>query len=213
MRAVSYDAVLFDFDGVLVDSEPVHWQCWREIVQPFGINLEWENYRANCIGVSDGAMLERLCAYRTPPLEVALLWAEYPRKKALFRERMLAADPISSDVRRLLGVLDDYPIGVVTSSGRAEVEPILEASGILARFAVAVYGEDVARHKPAPDPYLLAARRIGAARPLVVEDSEPGIASARAAGFEVVRIGRPSDVASVVRAAMRSAGSVRVSPA
>ena len=54
-----YQAILFDFDGVLVDSEPVHFDCWSEILRPFGITLEWEYYAANCIGVNGSLLVAR----------------------------------------------------------------------------------------------------------------------------------------------------------
>ncbi len=52
-----YEAILFDFDGVLVDSEPVHFVCWQELLQPFGLTLDWQTYCEQGIGVSDRAML------------------------------------------------------------------------------------------------------------------------------------------------------------
>src|SRR5207249_12259483 len=93
----------------------------------------------------------------------------------------------------------DYGVAVVTSSGRLEVEPVLDRAGIRRHLGALVFGEDVQRHKLAPDPYLLAAARLGAVRPLVVEDSIAGVASARAAGFDVVQVASPSEVAPMVR--------------
>jgi HAD superfamily hydrolase (TIGR01509 family) len=71
---------------------------------------------------------------------------------------------------------------------------LLAAGGIRRHFDTLVCGEDVQHHKPAPDPYLLAARRLGVRSALVVEDSEPGMASGRAAGFEVVAVKGPADL-------------------
>jgi HAD superfamily hydrolase (TIGR01509 family) len=99
---------------------------------------------------------------------------------------------------RLLGL----KLAVVTSSGRVEIEPILEKTGLLPSFDTAVYGGDAGRLKPAPDPYLLAAERLNATRPLVVEDSDPGVESARAAGFDVIRVPKQSEMTALVRAAL-----------
>jgi beta-phosphoglucomutase len=199
-KMAPYQAILFDFDGVLVDSEPVHFTCWQEILAPFGITLDWPYYEANCIGISDRAMLETLCRRKDPPLDLELLFAEYPRKKNLFRERMLAGDPISTEVKCLVAELaPGFQLGAVTSSGRTEVEPILEASGLLTHFETVVYGGDVERLKPAPDPYLLAMKRLGAAYGLAVEDSGPGIESARAANLDVVEVSRQSEMCRLVR--------------
>jgi HAD superfamily hydrolase (TIGR01509 family) len=194
-----YEAILFDFDGVLVDSEPVHFECWREIVKPFGLELDWPTYRDQGIGVSDRQLLSLLCRQLTPPLDVELLVAEYPRKKNLFRSRMLETRPFSADVLDLIAKLANHRLGVVTSSGRTEVEPVLAAAGIRDAFEVAVYGGDVRRLKPAPDPYLLAVERLGVSAALVVEDSDSGEASARAAGLDVLRIRHQHEMAALVR--------------
>jgi HAD superfamily hydrolase (TIGR01509 family) len=79
------------------------------------------------------------------------------------------------------------------------VEPILEACGLRGHFEVAVFGEDVTRHKPDPEPYRKAAGLLGISRALVVEDSEAGVASGRAAGFDVLRIPDPHEMAALVR--------------
>jgi HAD superfamily hydrolase (TIGR01509 family) len=92
-----------------------------------------------------------------------------------------------------------YRLGVVSSSASAEIEPLLEASGIRRHLSTVVSGGDVERHKPAPDPYLLAAARLGIRRALVVEDSPAGMESARAAGFEAVRIADPARMIERVR--------------
>ena len=54
------EAIFFDFDGVLIDSEPVHWDCWRQVLLPFGVTLEWEFYRDHCIGIDDREMLRMM---------------------------------------------------------------------------------------------------------------------------------------------------------
>jgi HAD superfamily hydrolase (TIGR01509 family) len=79
-------------------------------------------------------------------------------------------------------------LAVVSSSGRDEIEPVLTANGIRERFGALVCREDVTEYKPAPAPYLKAAELLQVTRALVVEDSQAGIASGRAAGFEVLEI-------------------------
>jgi beta-phosphoglucomutase len=194
-----YEAILFDFDGVLVDSEPVHFDCWQEILQPFGLTIDWKTYCEQGIGVSDRAMLAVLCKQSEPPFDIELLAAEYPRKKDLFRTKMLAAPSVSRGVIELLDSLADYKLAVVTSSGQNEVEPILEAAGIRSRFHAAVFGGDVKHLKPAPDPYRLAVERLGVSRALVIEDSEAGIASGIAAGLDVLRVPTQESMPELVR--------------
>lgn len=195
------EAIFFDFDGVLLDSEPVHFACWSEVLAPLGIRMDWETYATTCIGVADREMLARFASRADPPRTVAELWAQYPAKQACFRRRMTGAPPFPEGLREFVESLaKDYRLAVVSSSSRNEVEPMLERAAIRSFLGTVVCGEDVARHKPAPDPYLLAAARLGVTSALVAEDSEAGLASARAAGFDVVRIPRPADTAALVRA-------------
>lgn len=184
----AYEAILFDFDGVLIDSEPVHFECWREVLAPFGVRLDWDIYSTRFIGISDLAMLQDLAKLRQPPIDVDLLWAEYPHKRALFRERMAAVSPVTSEVRELLHWLDGRRLAVVSSSGRDEIEPILQAAGIRSCFAAVVCREDVTEFKPSPQAYLKAAELLQTRQALVVEDSQAGIASGKAAGFDVLEV-------------------------
>jgi HAD superfamily hydrolase (TIGR01509 family) len=195
---VSWDALLFDFDGVLADTEPVHWRCWNEILAPFSIQLTWETFERECIGVSDRALIERLAAQRRPPIPFDDLWSRYPSKKELFRMRIAEAPPFVAETVALVRELSQsYKLAVVTSSARTEIEPALLNGGIRACFQELVCGKEVENLKPAPDPYLKAAELLGASNPLAIEDSDSGVASARAAGFEVLRI---SDIQGVARA-------------
>ena len=199
----SYEAILFDFDGVLVDSEPIHYECWLEVMRPYGLTLDYETYCRECIGISDRLMAEFVCHRASPPLPFETLWSEYPRKRQLVRDRMLAADPVSVATRDLIADLrPQFKIAVVTSSGETEVRPILERAGLLPMLDTVVYGGDVRNHKPHPEPYLLALERLGVARALAVEDSKAGIASARAAGLDVVEIDDPAQMVSRVREAL-----------
>ncbi len=194
-----YQAVLFDFDGVLADSEPVHFACWAEIVGPFGILLDWETYRQYCVGMSDRQLVEFLGGRANPPMAPERLWDRCGQKQARFLERMLAQPGISSEAVDLIKSLSGYLLAVVSSSDRSEVVPILRQAGIEGCFGAVVCAEDVARHKPAPDGYLLAARLLGIQRALVVEDSEAGVASGRAAGFDVLQITEAAQMPEIVR--------------
>jgi HAD superfamily hydrolase (TIGR01509 family) len=141
-----YDSILFDFDGVLADTEPIHWACWAETLAPLDIELSWETYRANCIGVADRNMLVFLASLAASAVDPESLRPQYAVKKA--------------------------------------------------------------RHKPYPEPYLLAAARLKARRPLVVEDSDAGVASARAAGFDVIQVISPVQVAELTRVKISRAASI-----
>lgn len=188
--SLRYDAILFDFDGVLVDSEPLHWECWREVLGSIGIDLSWTFYTAHCIGAKDDDMGELL--------DLAHFAELLDAKRELFRRRAPAAGLVTAEVKELLGSLM-LPLAVVTSSSRLEVEPVLAAGGIHHHFAACVYRESVVSLKPDPEPYRTAAKMLPARHPLVVEDSEPGVASAAAAGFDCLRIRRPRDLPGLLR--------------
>jgi beta-phosphoglucomutase len=195
-----WDALLFDFDGVLADTEPVHYSCWREILQGYGIQLDREFYFKECVGTSDRFMIARLAGERVPPIPFEELWAENERKRVMFYERIMAAPPfLDSTVAMIRKLRDEYRLAIVSSSGRTEVEPPIEKAGFRDCFEALVCGREVVENlKPAPDPYLKAAELIGARRPLVIEDSDAGVASARAAGFDVVRVSGPEEVVSAI---------------
>jgi len=197
-----YEAILFDFDGVLVDSEPVHYDCWREVLRPYGFDLTWDGYTRNCVGVSDRKMLEQLAADAAPRVRLEELLEQYPRKKEMFRSKMETAEVFHAETLELVRSLDGYRLAVVSSSGRPEVEPSLVRFGIRQYFGALVCGWEAARLKPAPDPYLKAAELLGVTRALVVEDSDAGVESGRAAGFEVLRLNHASELPSKLRAAL-----------
>lgn len=183
-----FDAILCDFDGVLADTEPLHFACWREVLAELGVDLP-QSRLPEFIGVSDRAMLERIAAEQHPPIPVGDLWPSYARKQELFRLRIASQELFLPDTASVLHQLSSfYKLAVVSSSARSEVEPPLERAGILPLFQALVCGEGTSHLKPAPDPYLRAAELLQARRPLVVEDSAAGVASGLAAGFQVLRI-------------------------
>lgn len=195
-------ALLFDFDGTLADTEPVHWACWRDTLAEVGIELEWEFYERNCVGLSEREFLNAIGATANPPQSADELWPLYSIKVKRFAEFVASRDIIPPKNRDLFNGLSEYLLGVVTSCIRAEVEPILKKENILPFLKVSVYGDDVARLKPAPDPYLLALERLGVETALVFEDSEAGMTSARAAGCQVVAVQRSVELPELVRHAI-----------
>jgi beta-phosphoglucomutase len=196
----AFDAILFDFDGVLLDSEPVHCECWAAVLAPLGVSLTWEFYRGHCIGIDDREMLRMMAAQSDPPRDWNELWARYAAKKQLFQLRMAANPPFHPALDGLLAELHvRHKLAVVSSSACSEIEPLLVAGNLRRHFDTIVGGDSVQRHKPEPEPYLLAASRLGVTAPLVVEDSTPGIASGRAAGFEVLRVQTAAEVPDALR--------------
>ncbi len=198
----NYDAILFDFDGVLIDSEPLHWKAWSEIVRPYGIEIDWPTYQRVAVGITDRKLVRVLAALGDPPADPQAIFDDYPAKRKLFLKLALAAPVISEETTGFIKSLQNYKLALVTSSFRSEVEPVLEAAGIARCFEVLIDSQQVQQHKPSPEPYLMAAKKLGAAHPLVVEDSDAGVASGRAAGFDVLRVASPAEMPGKVRAAL-----------
>ncbi len=191
-----FDSILFDFDGVLADTEPIHYECWVEVLSPYGIELPWDYYVHECIGISDKLMVERV----SPPGQFDLIWPRYAEKQALFRQKITLRSPFYEDTTRLVAeVAGAYKLAVVSSSGRSEIEPPLVSAGIRGYFEAMVCGREAGELKPAPDPYLRAAALLGAQTPLVIEDSDAGVAAGRAAGFEVLRVSSAESMPSELR--------------
>jgi HAD superfamily hydrolase (TIGR01509 family) len=199
-----YEAILFDFDGVLADTEPLHHAAWAQALAPHGLELDWPTYREHCVGFSDRDLVRFVAARAGRETDFERLWAAYPRKQEIFRRRILAEPPISAEVIELLGALDGFKLGLVSSTSRTELEPVLRQVGILERFQTVICADDVTHPKPEPEPYLLAAERLGVKRALVVEDSQAGLASGRAAGFEVLYIPDPRLMPELLRERLRT---------
>jgi len=178
----------------------VHHWAWNQTLEPLGIQLDWASYQKNFVGVADEvALRERLGLSDRDGL--------VERKQALFRQELAESQPFMPDTMLLLKELNTiYKLAVVSSSYKSEVEPPLIRAEIRHYFQLVITGEDVRRFKPSPEPYLLAAERLGARQPLVIEDSAVGVASGRAAGFEVLRVSAVENVGREVRERLRSAG-------
>jgi beta-phosphoglucomutase len=188
-RVWKFAAVLFDMDGVILDSMQQHAALWQELLagQGFQVPREFILHNEGSLGAE---VLERL--FREQGREQAgLVQAQAGMGALLSRQAELYLERHADQVRTFPGAEDllaglaarGVPTALVTSSRRALVQRCLE-EGLRRRFAAIVTAEDVARHKPHPEPYLTAARSLGLdpARCLVVENAPAGIASARAAG-------------------------------
>lgn len=194
MRSL-WDALLFDFDGVLADTEPVHYACWAEVLKPYEIEFDWEFYQRECVGIPDLTLAERFGVGQP----------ECERKQTLFRLRLEQEPPFHSATLDLIREMQArYALAIVSSSNRLEVEPPVERAGIRPCFQAILCAQDVERLKPAPDPYLRAAALVAARKPLVIEDSDVGVASAHAAGFDVLRVSTPGAAPRELRAKLGS---------
>jgi beta-phosphoglucomutase len=197
------EALIFDFDGVIADTEPYHWQSWVDILAPRGFDLNWQDYCRVCRGVAEKNMLEAL-EKLTP---AARAWTDlpqhFPERKRRVLARVWAEPPIAPETIALLQSLAGRRVGLVTSALEQHVAPVLRATGIYACFDALVYGDETLHHKPAPDPYLLAMKKLGVSGGMAFEDSPSGIDSARAAGLEVIEVEDPARLPELVRMKLR----------
>ncbi len=200
----SYDGLLFDFDGVIADTEPLHWKSWVAALEPHGLHLKWEDYCRFCRGTAATEMRDRFRVLFPDIDRIADLDSRYQAAKLQNFARLPVDPPIPPETVRLLCGLRNVRVGLVTTAMRPIVEPALLAAGIRKVFHVFVFREDVVHPKPAPDAYLLAAERLSAGRVVVFEDTEPGAESARAAGLDVVMVPDCAALPALVRAYARS---------
>ncbi len=204
-----FKALLFDFDGVLADSEPIHWSAWHETLQPFEPDLDWDTYQRSCVGISDLKMLRFFCAICKKPVTPDELRALYPQKRKIFQDLAFTRPLVDPRVVQLLSGLKGMQLAVVTSSNQLEVEPILKHAGLLDVLTTVVYGNHVTRYKPDPEPYQLALERlkIEPAEAVVFEDSASGIRSGLDAGCRVVTVDSPANLLALVEAVLAGRAS------
>ena len=182
-----YDAIFFDNDGILVDTEPLFFQATREILATVGVELSADLYHDWVMrqgrtgfelvsekGISDKEILE-------------MRRVRGARYNALIQEGVRVLDGVHETMDALRGV---RPKAIVTSSSRDHFDEMHLQTGLVSNFDFVLADGDYARHKPYPDPYLAAAERIGVdpARCLAIEDTERGVVSATDAGMACVAI-------------------------
>lgn len=183
-------AVVFDFDGVLVDSEPLHFRALRDSLLPEGITLTQQEYQDVYLAYDDREAVRLALERAGAPPDLARVAAVAARKAALFERRLPEIDFFPGARELVVELARELPLGIASGALRAEIEAVLEAAGLRACFGAVVGADDVARTKPHPEPYLAAVRRLAArvaglapAECLAIEDSPPGLLSARAAGL------------------------------
>ncbi len=191
----SIQAILFDFDGVLVNSEPVRFKAGAQALAEIGITLTWEGFVRCWLGRTDEAGLQRILGDRFSAEGARVA----RRRNALYEAWLDEVPPFPDAVALARRVPVGLRLAVATGSRREEVTRILDRLGITDSFSVIVTAEDYTRAKPAPDPFLAAARRLGVSPMacLVIEDTTAGVAAARSAGMPVVAVDRSGGTAGL----------------
>lgn len=196
------DAVVFDMDGVLVDSEPLHLAMTQVVLEPYGRVLDEDFYWPR-VGMDEVDFFADVVAHLGLDASPAELAA---RRQERYVEELVAAPlpPMRGVLECLLRLgADGYRLAVASSATRRQVDIVVDKLGLRRAFAATVSVDDVARGKPAPDLFLEAARRLDVdpARCFVVEDAVHGVEAARAAGMTAVAVPRVGDDGARHRAA------------
>ena len=185
------EAIVFDFDGVLADSEPLHLRVYQQLLEPHGIRLDQPTYCARYLGFDDEGVFRQIAVDYNLLLgdeEIELLIEEKARR---FETLVSGGDVLypgaAPCVARLAG---GWPLGIASGALRAEIELMLRGAGLLDAFRFIVSAGETEHTKPAPDPYLRAAALHGVppAACVAVEDSHWGLQSARAAGMRTIAV-------------------------
>lgn len=183
MTGFPFDAVFWDIDGTLADSEPVHERSFYDVCGALGLPLP-EDFKDQILGFSEEAAHQWLVDHAGLGLGLRA-WMGRRQDAYMARIDEVVAHPDATAVWRSLVDLR-VTLATVSNSHRRIVDANLDRLGLFGRYE-SIAREDVARGKPAPDPYLLAAERLGVApaRVAVIEDSATGLAAGRAAGMSV----------------------------
>jgi HAD superfamily hydrolase (TIGR01509 family) len=189
-------AIIFDFDGIIADTEPLHYAGLRRTLTEIGIDLTESDYYANYLGYDDrGCFTAALSAHHRPvdPETIARLVA---RKASAYLESVKHQDVIFPGVRQFVrDAAQHYPLAIASGALRHEIEYILKEAGLRHAFLTIISAENVTQGKPDPQPFLFALKalqqhdpNLSAASCLVIEDSLPGVRSAKSAGMKVLAV-------------------------
>jgi beta-phosphoglucomutase len=190
-------AVIFDFDGVIANSEPLHFAAFRGVLADEGVTLVEDEYYARYLGYDDIGVFRAVSGDRGLSWNVNLVTDLAARKavhlERLEQERSILFPGAERAIRRLAATL---PLAIASGALRVEILGVLDHAGLSQYFGAVVAAEDTLASKPAPDPYLRAVGLLGTAigqslEPrdcVAVEDSHWGLESARAAGLRTIAV-------------------------
>ena len=194
---MSLRAIVFDFDGVIANSEPLHLRAFRDVLAQEGVALAEPDYYARYLGFDDVGVFRKIGEDRARTWNDAQIGDLVSRKGARFegleRDVSMLFPGAADAVRRAAAAV---PVAIASGARGTEIRRVLDREGLTASFAAIVAAEDTAAGKPSPDPYLHAVARLSsalhgpvAARDCVaIEDSEWGLESARTAGLRTVGV-------------------------
>jgi len=205
------EAVLFDFDGILVDSEPMHYRAFTEVLDPLGMGFPWKEYVEIYMGFDDRDAFREAFRAKGIDLDDATLATLVAAKSGAFLRGLrdgVTAYPGAVPMIESLHAAG-RPLALCSGALRSDIDPILTKLGVARRFDVIVSADDVRRSKPDPESYALAFRRLSGAYPtsltvpgksIAVEDTPAGIRSAKGAGLRVLAVTNSYDAGDLAEA-------------
>ncbi|MBM4262014.1 MAG: HAD family phosphatase [Deltaproteobacteria bacterium] len=210
-------AVIFDFNGIIVDDEPIHFQLFQKVFAEEDINLTEEAYYSRYLGFDDRGAFEAGFRENQRELDAAELAQLIERKAVYYQEAIRRHVAIFPGVIELIATLSPtLPLAVASGALRNEIETILTTVGVKDAFRVIVSAEDVTRGKPEPEIFLKALAGLNAQSPashaitaadcVVIEDSKEGIKGARRAGMKCLAVtnSHPAELLGEANAVVRS---------
>lgn len=191
-------AVIFDFDGIIVDTEPLHYRAFQAILEPLGLGYPWEEYVNLYMGFDDRDAFREAFRVHGRALGDHELERLIDRKAAAFQEIISGGvAPYPGVVELIQSINGNVPLALCSGALRCDILPILAGLGLSEVFDVMVTAEEVSASKPDPASYALAVERLAAAfadrgilpgRCIAIEDTPAGIASASGAGIPVIAV-------------------------
>jgi len=191
-------AVVFDFDGIIVDSEPMHYRAFQKVLEPLGAGYSWQEYIDRYMGFDDRDAFRE--AYRVHGLELheGDLSRLIAAKAACFQEVIAdGVKPYPGVVELIRSLSGAIPLAICSGALRSDIEPVLEQLALGSAFDLMVTAEEVQASKPDPASYRLAVSRLQESFPsagitpessLAIEDTPAGITSAVGAGLTVLAV-------------------------
>jgi beta-phosphoglucomutase len=179
-------AVVFDFNGTLSDDEPILCEIFQELFAEHGRPLSAQEYFDELAGLSDPEIVRKWLGADHPAIGDVI-----EKRISRYRERVADGSSVPRPRREAVGyAAERVPVGIVSGAARAEIEPVLAAAGLAQHVSFLVAAEDVERGKPDPDGYerAVALLDVQPSEVLVFEDTEAGVAAAKAAGARAIAV-------------------------
>ena len=178
--------ILFDFDGIIIDSEKLHWAAFNAVLAAQDRTVSWPEYVETLIGFDDRDAFNFLFPNLGKTELEELITKKAAAFQALLKSDGAAALPGAIELIRSLS--GNVPLAICSGALREDILPLLGKLGIETAFDTIVTADDTHISKPDPAPYRLAAQRLGVSQGLAIEDTPAGIASAKGAGLKVLAV-------------------------